>query len=315
VTEPPQPPLLRQIFSIERPPPATAATRRLRRLIALTALATVVVEIVNLGYAGEGGFALTVRTIWALLRAIGFLFLMRAVRYGRMVARPFGLILGVTTIFAVARLVVPRSGGLLPSPPVLAGFVLLTVLCGLVMYLLYRSPAIEAHLTRRPPRRRIPPWVLTTRIAVVSFSALLLVPCLVAAGLLVDGQPRIAATTAVALVAGWFALAVAIGFVMPWVTLFLVYGKQWARWFVAGLSVLVLVVQPLLCLALLGLDGVLRDGAPLVVTALLALYGLWRSRALPGVSRDDAGHGGGRRTRSPAGPVFAGTPTQESGRR
>jgi hypothetical protein len=46
-------------------------------------------------------------------------------------------------------------------------------------------------------------------------------------------------------------------------------------------TALVLVVQPVLCWLLLGPDGVLRDGAPLVVTATLALIGLWRTRGRP----------------------------------
>jgi len=209
---------LREIFTIERPPPATPATRRLRVLIALTAAATVVVELVNLGYAEETGSALAVRTVWAMLRALGFLALMRAVRYGRLGSRPFGLILGVTTVFSVARLVLPRGGGLLPPGPVLAGFAVLTALCVAVVWQLYRSPAIAEHLARRPPRRHFPPWALTTRIATLSYAALLLVPCLVAAGTLA-GRPRLA----------------------------------------------LLVIQPALCWALLGPDGLVRDGGPMVV--------------------------------------------------
>jgi hypothetical protein len=279
---------LRDAFTIERPPPATPATRRLRALIAVTAVATVLVEVLNLEYAQEAGFALAVRTVWALLRAIGFLLLMRWVRYGRIGARPVGLILAVTTVFAVARLVTPRAGALLPRAEVLLGFAVLSVLCGLVVYQLYRSPAIAAHLNRRPPRRQIPPWALTVRIAVLSYSALLLVPCLVAAGSLV-GSPRLRPDLAVPLVAAWFAGALAIGFLVPWLSLFAVFGQGWARWLLALLTVTVLVVQPVLCWLLLGIDGVIRDGAPLVVTALLALYGLWRTRRLAG-----------RRTRLPA---------------
>jgi len=187
-------------------------------LIALTAAATVVVELVNLGYAEETGSALAVRTVWAMLRALGFLALMRAVRYGRLGSRPFGLILGVTTVFSVARLVLPRGGGLLPPGPVLAGFAVLTALCVAVVWQLYRSPAIAEHLAGRPPRRHFPPWALTARIATLSYAALLLVPCLVAAGTLA-GRPRLA----------------------------------------------LLVIQPALCWALLGPDGLVRDGGPMVV--------------------------------------------------
>src|SRR5262245_49846032 len=109
---------LRRLLSMESPPPATPATRRLRMLIAVTAVAVVLADLINVRYAPEGGFALAVRTVWALLRAVGFLVLMRTVRYGRMVARPFGLILSATTVFAVARLAIPRSGSFLPPWPV-----------------------------------------------------------------------------------------------------------------------------------------------------------------------------------------------------
>jgi hypothetical protein len=272
---------LRELFTIERPPPATAATRRLRALIALTALATVIVELLNLGYSDEGNVALAVRTGWALLRAVGFLFLMRAVRYGRAVARPFGLILTVTTEFAVVRLVVPRTGGLLPRLPVLTGFLILTVLCGLVMYQLYGSEAIAAHLSRRPPRRHVPPWALTVRIAALSYSALLLIPCLIAAASLF-GDHRIDRALATPLIVAWFGIAFAVGFVVPVVSLFAIYGKRWARALVGLISVIVLVVQPALCLALLGFDSLVRDGGPLIVTATLALYGLWRTRRAAG---------------------------------
>jgi hypothetical protein len=257
-------------------PPATPATRRLRALIAVTALATVLIELFNLGYSDEPGFSLGVRTVWALLRALGFLFLMRAVRYGRLGARPFGLILCVTTVFAVARLVVPRSGSLLPGGPVLAGFLILAVLCGLIVYQLYRSPAIAAHLTRRPPRRQVPPWALTARIAALSYAALLFVPCVIAFGSLF-GTHRIRLTYAVPLVVAWFVFGFAIGWIVPWISLFVLYGKRWARWLLGLVSVLVGIAQPILCALLLGLDGLIRDGAPLVVSVCLALYGLWRA--------------------------------------
>jgi hypothetical protein len=279
---------LRELFTIERPPPPTPAVRRLRRLIAFTALATVVVSLVNVAYAEEAGFALTVRTIWGLLRAVGFLFLMRAVRYGRVVSRPFGLILAATTVFAVERLVVPRSGGLLPQWPVIAGFVLLLALCVVIVWQLYRSPEITAHLTRRPPRRPVPAWVLTARVAALSYGALLLVPCLVAAGSLV-GDRKLELAYAVPLVAAWFVLSFVVGFVVPWVSLFVIFHKRWARGLLGTVSAVLLVVQPALCWLLLGLDGLIRDGAPMVVAAGLALVALWRTRAGSGPDRAAAG--------------------------
>jgi hypothetical protein len=272
---------LREFFTIERPPPATAAVRRLRRLIGATALTVVLVELVVLQYVPDAGLALTVRTGWALLRAVGFLALMRAVRFGRLGARPFGLILAVTTMFAVVRLAVPRRGSPLPAAPVTAGFVVLALLCAAVVWQLYRSAAVSAHLTRRPPRRHIPPWVLTARVAALSFSALLLVPAVIAVGSLFGGA-RLPMAYAVPLVVGWLVFGLAVGFATPWISLVVVYGKRPARLLLAGLSIVVLVVQPALCLVLLGVDSLVRDGGPLMVAALLALWGLWRSRADPG---------------------------------
>jgi hypothetical protein len=246
-------------------------------LIAVTAAATVVVDLVNLEYAPEGGFGLTVRTIWALLRAVGFLLLMRTVRFGRVVARPFGLILAATTVFSVVRLAVPRTGSLLPPWPVLAGVAVLTVLCGLVVWQLYGSAEIAAHLTRRPPRRYVPPWVLTARVAALSYGALLLVPALVALGSLFD-EPRLHRAVAVPLVLVWLVLALGVAGAMPWLSIFVVFDHGWARVVLALASVLVLGAQLALCWTLLGVDGLVRDGAPMVVAAGLGMYGLWRSR-------------------------------------
>src|ERR1051325_3963261 len=124
---------------LERPPPATPPTRRLRVLILVTAAATVVVHLVNLKYSPEVGFGLGVHTVWAILRAIGFLFLARQVRFGRLSARPVGVILSATTVFAVARLAQPREHGYLPRWPILAGLAILMVLCGSIVWQLYRS--------------------------------------------------------------------------------------------------------------------------------------------------------------------------------
>ncbi|GIJ47573.1 hypothetical protein Val02_44590 [Virgisporangium aliadipatigenens] len=268
---------LRSLFTIERPPPQPPAVRRLRRLVLLTALATIAVDLVNLEYAVEGGFTLTVRTVYALLRAVGFLVLMRTIRYGRVVSRPFGLILAATTVFAVGRLVVPRSGELLPQAPVLVGFALLAALNGAVLWGLFRTPVIAAHLTRRGPGRQVSAGVLTARVAGLSYSALLLVPCLVAIGTLVH-EPRVPRAVGVPVVIGWFVLALVLGFAMPWVMIFVVFGKRLARDVVAVVSVGVLVGGPLLCLWMLGVDGLLRDGVPLVIAALTCMGALWQTR-------------------------------------
>jgi hypothetical protein len=245
-TPPPRENPLTSLFRIERPPPQTPAVRRLRMLVLLTAAATVIVDLVNLEYASEGGFGLAVRTIWALLRATGFLVLMRTIRYGRLVSRPFGLILAATTVFAVGRLVVPRHGALLPPAPVLVGFAVLALLCGTVLWQLFRSPAIGAHLSRRSRFGQVPPWVLTARVAALSLSALLLVPCLVAIGTLFD-EPRLPPALAVPVVVGWFAGALVLGFVVPWIMVFVVFGKRWARVLAALVALVVLAVGPALC--------------------------------------------------------------------
>jgi hypothetical protein len=272
--------LLRDLFTIERPPPQTPAVRRLRTLVLLTAAATVLVDLVNLEYAPEAGFDLAVRTVWALLRALGFLFLMRTIRYGRLISRPFGLILAATTVFAVGRLVVPRDGGLVPPRPVLIGFGVLFVLCATVMWLLFRSPAIAAHLTRVSRFRQPPVWVLTARVAGLSLSALLLVPCLVAFGTLSD-KPKAALPVAVPATIGWLLASLALGLVVPWIMIFVILGKRWARVIMALIALVVLATGPVLCWWLLGIDGLLRDGVPLVIAGVATLYGLWASRHQP----------------------------------
>jgi hypothetical protein len=268
---------LGDLLRFERPPPATPAGRRLRRLLLLTAVLTVAVDLVNLQYADEAGFGLGVRTGWAALRAVGFLFLMREVRFGRLTARPLGLILAVSTVFASARLAQPHQGALLPRLPVIAGLVLVVALCSAVLWQLFRSPGVDAHLTRRAPRRAVPPWVLTARVAALSYSALMFVPCLVALGSLFDA-PRLRPEIAVPLVISWFVLALVIGLVAGIISFVTLFGHGWARGLLAMISVFVLLVQPALCWLLLGADGLIRDGTPLVLAALLCLYGLARSR-------------------------------------
>ena len=106
------------------------------------------VELLNYWYAPEHGFGLAVRTGWALVRTLGWLILIWHVRRARAAARPLGLILAVTTVFAVGRLVVPREGA--PPLPGLVGFAVLTALCLTVVVLLYRHPTVREHLVRHP---------------------------------------------------------------------------------------------------------------------------------------------------------------------
>jgi len=271
------------------PPPPPAAITRLRWLILVTALAVVAVEWLNLLVADDLAYPMVVRTTWAAARAAGFLVLMRMVRFGRAAARPFALILAVTTVFAVARLTEPRHGAYLPRAEVVAGLLVLAGLCAAVVGVLYRSSAVAAHLAHQPARRHLPPSVLTARVAILSYGALVLVPLLVAAGTLVDGclqgcgPTRVVPTVAV--LVAWAALFVGLSVLLPFGAFFLLFGKRWARWLVGALSVVVLVAQPLFCYLLLGWDGLLRDGVPLIITALVGLVALVRSRGLPAGQR------------------------------
>jgi hypothetical protein len=268
------------LFRRELPVPATTASRVLRAVIAATAVTAVLVEAVNLLSADEPGFSLLVRSTWALLRVIAFLFLARAVRYGRQGAKPFGLVLAVTTVFAVARLAEPRQGGFLPPAPVVAGFVVLAVECTAIVWLLYRSAAVDEHLSTRPVRRHIPGWVLTGRMAVLSYAPLTAVPLFVSLGTVFSADRRLPFPTTVVLLCGWGALVALLTFVAPFSSFLVVVGKAWARWVVGFLGVVALLLQPGLCYALLGLDGLIRDGVPLAIIAGLGLWALHRSRGL-----------------------------------
>ena len=264
-----------------------SAVRALTALLAVTAVATVVVEALNWWYAPEQGFGFAVRTGWAMLRSFGFLLLIGHVRRGRTVARPLGLILAVTTVFAVGRLIVPRHG--VPPLPGLLGFALLTALCAVVVWLLYRSPALAEHLVRHRPRlvidrsgirwRETPPrrpeasaWLLTSRVAAFTYSPLMLVPALVAAAAILDGR-----LLAVPAVLFWLGAGVVTSYMVLFCTAFLMRGRRWAGTLLVGVSVVVLAVDLPLCWWLLGVDGLVRDGVPLVAAAGLAVYGVRRS--------------------------------------
>ncbi|MDG4807889.1 hypothetical protein O7634_14125 [Micromonospora sp. WMMD1120] len=264
-----------------------SAVRALTILLATTAAATVVVELLNWWYAPEQGFGLAVRTGWAMLRSFGFLLLIRHVRRGRTAARPFGLILAITTIFAVGRLIVPRQG--VPPLPGLLGFAVLTALCATVVWLLYRSSALAGHLVRHRPRlvidragiswRETPPrrpqasaWLLTSRVAAFTYSPLMLVPALVAGGSILDDR-----LSAVPAVLFWIGAGITASYAVLFCTAFLMRGKVWARGLLVVVTVAVLAVDLPLCWWLLGLDGLVRDGGPLLAAAGVTLYGLRRA--------------------------------------
>src|SRR5262249_45003249 len=147
-------------------------------------------------------------------------------------------VLAITTLFAVARLVVPRSG--YPSLPGVLGFALVTVLCLGMMAMLYRPAAVRAYLVQPPNRlvftregirwrpatsaRRVPGWRLTARVAVLSYGPLMAVAAVVAVGAVFDGRPWV---LPVALV--WLGLALVIAYVSGFITLFLLRGKAWVQ--------------------------------------------------------------------------------------
>ncbi|MEV4704104.1 hypothetical protein [Actinoplanes sp. NPDC049316] len=267
--------------------------RALTWLLVATAAATAGVELLNFWYAPEHGYGLAVRTGWALLRTLGWLILIWHVRRGRAGARPIGLILAVTTIFAVGRLIVPRSGT--PPLPGVLGFAALTVLCLTVVVLLYRHRTVQEHLVRHPkklvvtrdglewreavPKR--PPlaaWALTARVAAFTYSPLMLVPALISVGELGRRPQWLLA------VGFWFVAGFAVSYLVALTTIFLMRGKAWARRMLIWVTLGVLVVDLPLCYLLLGADGLVRDGAPLVAAAVLVLYSLWRVSRLPAAS-------------------------------
>lgn len=263
--------------------------RALTALLFATAAATVVVEVLNYLYAPAHGFGFAVRTGWALLRTLGWLLLIRQVRRDRAVARPLGLILAVTTIFAVGRLVVPRSG--LPPLPGVLGFVVLFLLCVAVVALLYRHPVVRERLVRHPNRlvltregltmreaapRRAPVtgWLLTARIAAFTYSPLMLVPSLISFGELRDRPEWLLA------VLFWLGSGIAVSYAVLLCTFFLLRGKPAARRALGWLTLGVLIWDLPLCYFLLGLDGLVRDGAPLVAAAGLTWFALHRAGSL-----------------------------------
>lgn len=268
------------------------AVRVLTWLLVATAVATAAVEALNWWLTPGGGWTLFVRTGWALLRSLGFLILIYHVRRGRRGAAPFGLILAVTTIFGVARLVVPRSG--YPALPGIAGFALVSTLCLAVVFMLYHSAALREHLVRppnrptvtrngiewRPARSTRPPvpaWLITARVSAVTYSPLMLVACVISLDTVFSGR-----VDALPLVAVWFVAAVGVGYAVVLLAIFLVRGHRWARIALALLTVVALGLHLTLCWWLLGLDGLIRDGGPLAVAGLLCLWALWRNGSTNG---------------------------------
>lgn len=163
-----------------------------------------------------------------------------------------------------------------------------------MLLLFYRSEKVREHLQRQPnrlvvtkrgidwqptpPRRKpVPGWLLTTRVAAFSYSPLMLVGCVVAIGLIFDGN-----VSAVPLIGAWFVAGLVTSYAVLVVSIFLVRGQGWARAALGWLTVIVLAIDLPLCWLLLGVDGLVRDGGPLLASALLVLYGLSRTPAIAG---------------------------------
>lgn len=271
-------------MAIDQLPPR--ALRAATALLVMTAAATVLVELLTYRYAPERGYGFAIRTGWAVLRTLGWLILIWQVRRGRATAKPLSVILAITTVFAVGRLVVPPSGR--PGLPAVLGFATLVVLCAAVVVTLYQHPAVRDHLVRYPkrivltrdgvtmtdaPPKRAPltGWAMTARVAAFTYSPLILVPCLVSFGELRDRPEWLLA------VLFWLAVGIGISYAVLLATIFLRNGKPGARRALGWITLFALVVDLSLCYLLLGVDGLVRDGAPLVAAGLLATYALWRA--------------------------------------
>ena len=266
------------------------AVRAATGLLVATAAATIGVELLNLWYAPEHGYGLAIRTGWAVLRTLGWFILIWQVRRARATAKPLGLILAITTVFAVGRLVVPASG--LPALPAVLGFATLVALCVAVVVTLYQHPVVRDHLTRYPKRIVLtsdglgltdaPPkrgtltgWAMTARVAAFTYSPLILVPCVISFGELRERPEWLLA------VLFWLAVGIGVSYAVLLATIFLRKGKPGARRALGWITLFALVVDLPLCYLLLGVDGLIRDGAPLVAAALLTCYSLWRASRAP----------------------------------
>jgi hypothetical protein len=267
------------------------AVRFLIFMLVLTAASTVAAEVLNWWLTRNADYGLFVRTTWALLRSLGFLVVIWQVRRGRASAPPFALILSITTLFALGRLLIPKHG--LPSTLGIVAFGWVALCCTVVLVLLYRWEAVRSHVSRPPSRlvftskgvewapvaSRRPPtpgWAITARIAALSYSPLVIVAAAVAMGRVFAGRFDL-----LAVVSPWLAGGIALGYLVNLLSIFLVRGKRWAAGVLLWLTGLVLLLDLSLCWLVLGADGLIRDGGPLVVSALLVIFGIARSRAVP----------------------------------
>lgn len=260
--------------------------RLLIALLFLTAISTAGAEVLNWWFTRDADYGLFVRTTWALIRSLAFLVVVWQVRRGRASAPPLTLILAVTTLFALARLVIPKAG--MPSTLGIAAFAWIALLCALALLLLYRSAEVREYLSRHPsrvvfttkgvewkpvpPRRApVPGRLITARVAALSYSPLVVVAAAVALGRVWDGRVDL-----LTIVLPWLAGGLALAYVIGLLTIFVMRGKRWASTALIWLTLLVLAADLPLCWLVLGTDGLIRDGGPLAVAALLVLLSVVR---------------------------------------
>jgi hypothetical protein len=101
-------------------------------------------------------------------------------------------------------------------------------MCGAIIWQLYRSPAVARHLSGRQVRRHVPGWVLTVRVAVLAYGALLMVPFFVALGTAFGADRRLTAPQTLVLLSVWFVLGAAVTFMVPFGSFFVLVGHGWA---------------------------------------------------------------------------------------
>jgi len=77
---------------------------------------------------------------------------------------------------------------------------------------------------------------------------------------------------------GWLAVVGVVAQVVGPASLGLSRGFRAARWAVVGAALLVLATQPALCLLFGGVEGLVRDGVPILAVGLLLLHALGGER-------------------------------------
>jgi hypothetical protein len=107
----------------------------------------------------------------------------------------------------------------------------------------------------------------------------MLVPAVIAVGELRDRPEWLLA------VLFWLAAGIGASYVVLLTTYFLLRGKPWARRLLLWETAFALLIHLPLCYLLLGVDGLIRDGSPLVAAAALTVYAVGRVRGERAVAR------------------------------